>query len=711
MKKILSLLCMVLLVVSCAKDTEYGGTGTEGAMRFSMALQADEVSADQNIVIKIYAKVGEELNLVRRYTSLADVPEKLSLLAGDYVAKVEVGEEVAASFDATDKYYYGEQPFTIKAGLVEPVAVECKLQNTMVAVEYDYTVDATFEDGYTTTVAIAEEYVEKDIKSGKTPALVFAESKTGYMLLPEGQTTLVWQFEGINPKEVGSELPDGSVTADGKLIFTGEIKSVKAGARYTIKLKYSPDAPGALGGFTAVVDEIVTEYQDNISFSPDPTIVPDGVNVDEVQSAIGANHVYKISALAPINKISIISDGEEFNVPLTPSTSAYKFNSTPIVGVTAVRTDDKGCNYDLTITEEFFVNVPGGVSPVTIYVEDRDSGHKSIEVSYLNQGVMLLDPSDFTAGWNNTIVFQAEVLDPMAADVKIAYRKLGDEAWSYAAATKQGDSNIYRTAAVSVANPETEYEYMLMFGDVQKGKIVSDTTPAGAQLPNAGFEEWGTQDGYIVPYLTGTDPFWLTGNEGAKMASAVLTQSSTDTRPGSKGRTSAYLKSQKAAVMGIGKFAAGNLFTGTFSLSGMDGTVTFGRDFAFNGKPKSLSFWMKHNEGVIDNGSQASGNDLCTVMFIITDGSTYAVNTKDSSTFFTMDDLATMKGVIAYGYYQTRESNNEWTEYTVDVIYREDMKDVTPQKIVVSFTPSGYGDYFCGSTQSWMYVDDIKLNY
>jgi hypothetical protein len=38
-------------------------------------------------------------------------------------------------------------------------------------------------------------------------------------------------------------------------------------------------------------------------------------------------------------------------------------------------------------------------------------------------------------------------------------------------------------------------------------------------------------------------------------------------------------------------------------------------------------------------------------------------------------------------------------------------KNAKPKKIVVSFTPSGYGDYFCGSTSSWMYVDDIVLNY
>ena len=163
--------------------------------------------------------------------------------------------------------------------------------------------------------------------------------------------------------------------------------------------------------------------------------------------------------------------------------------------------------------------------------------------------------------------------------------------------------------------------------------------------------------------------------------------------------------------MGIGKFAAGNLFTGTFALNGMDGIVTFGRDFTFTAKPKSVSFWMKNNEGDIDQGSHASGTDIYTIMVIITDGTTYSVNTKDESTFLKVDQLDNTPGVIGYGYISGSDSRAEWTLETINITYVERMKSVKPKKIVVSFTPSGYGDYFCGSTKSWMYVDDIVLNY
>ena len=178
-------------------------------------------------------------------------------------------------------------------------------------------------------------------------------------------------------------------------------------------------------------------------------------------------------------------------------------------------------------------------------------------------------------------------------------------------------------------------------------------------------------------------------------------------------KSSAYLKSQFASLMGIGKFAAGNLFTGTFMLSGMDGIVTFGRDFEYTAKPKSLSFWIKNYEGTIDQGSEASGTDRYAIMVIITDGTTFTVNTKDKSTFMTVERLRNneLPGVIGYGCIAGTDSRSEWTKETIDITYYEDKKSVKPKKIVVMFTPSSYGDYFCGSTSSWMYLDDIVLNY
>ena len=94
MKKIFAILSVAFALVSCSTEIESAVelATNEGAMRLGVALQ-QSISAEEDVVIKIYKVEGEEQNLVRRYTSLNDVPEHLALLAGDYVAMAQVGEK------------------------------------------------------------------------------------------------------------------------------------------------------------------------------------------------------------------------------------------------------------------------------------------------------------------------------------------------------------------------------------------------------------------------------------------------------------------------------------------------------------------------------------------------------------------------------------------------------------------------------------------
>ena len=676
MKKLFALLSVVLVAVSCSKDidTNIEFAAGEGAMRFGIATQS-ALDADDSVVIKIYKVENEEQKLIRRYDAFADVPEVLALLAGNYMAKVQVGEKSAISFDK--KYYYGEQSFTVTQGIVTPVTVDCKLQSTIVRVEYDATIAQNFSEGYFTTVAIAESYDAAAISTGDVLSLTYTETKEGYVIMPEGQTSLFWHFEGTHP-------------AEGKIMKEALIANVKPSARYTIRLKYSKDAPGGLV-INAIVDETLDEKNDTIVFSPDPTVLGADFDITEEQLSTFASRVYNISSLAPISVMTMSIDGQEYNL----------LSETP-AGVTLNKIDE--VTYTLTVADTFFATVAGGKQTLTLHIEDVDGGKATKGINYLVQGVMPLVTYDL---WFATATFEATVINTTASSVKIAYSANGGE-WQEVVA-QAGANGIY-AATITNLSPATNYSYKLVIDGADAGKGLAMATAAGTQLPNGDMERWHTKT-WILPYGEGDSPFWLTGNEGGNMAGATLTAPSTDVRPGSAGVSSAYLKSQKAQVMGIGKFAAGNLFTGTFSLNGMDGIVTFGRDFAFTAKPKSLSFWMKNNEGAIDQGSHASGTDIYTIMVLITDGTTFAVNTKDTSTFLNVTELNNLPGVIGSGYMSGSDSRAEWTKETIDIVYREDKSNVKPKKIIVSFTPSGYGDYFCGSTSSWMYVDDIVLNY
>ena len=67
------------------------------------------------------------------------------------------------------------------------------------------------------------------------------------------------------------------------------------------------------------------------------------------------------------------------------------------------------------------------------------------------------------------------------------------------------------------------------------------------------------------------------------------------------------------------------------------------------------------------------------------------------------------EAVIGYGELLLGESVSEWTEFTINIEYRR--FDVEPTHILIVCTSSMYGDYFIGSENSKMWIDDFKLLY
>ena len=662
MKRIFAFLSAVLVLASCSKDTEpvVEMAINEGAMRFGVAMQA-EIGTEDDVLVKIYKDENGEQKLIRRYEALSDIPEYLVLLSGDYVAKVQVGERQIASFD--QRYFIGEQPFTVTDGEVTEVDVECHLLSTTVCVEYDATVVEALNEGYFTAVAVADNYDAQAIEIGDVFALNYETTKDGYFVMPEGQTTLFWHFEGTHPVE-------------GDIVKEAAIAEVKPGYKYTVKLKYSKDAPGDLK-IEATVDVSVEEKDDTIIFSPDPTIMSDGTfELTDVQYSTTESRTYLVSSLADINVLNIEVGGQVFDLL-----------QGDVAGVEVVMTD--ATNYTVSVKAEFFNEVEAGSQNLTIHVEDIDGGRLNKSIAYSVQGIL-----PFTAEqrnlWARKATFKVNVVNSEATDVVVAYSTDGST-WSEAVATKGADG-LY-TAAISDLSTSKNYTYRLKIDGVEFGKSYSFATEDGVQLPNSGFEEWSNEKTPAGLWNSGNNSFvtLMTRNEGAH-----------------SGSYAAFLKSQYAV-----KFAAGNLFTGDFQLniSTMSGVVTFGKSFSFNASPKSFSFWMKNTQGTINKGDKASGTDIYTAMVLITEGNRYAVDTTNESSFLALDRLGTLPGIIAYGYVSDTDSNADWVQKTITLNYVDGWETKTPKMVVVSFTPSGYGDYFCGSTDSQMYVDDVQFNY
>jgi hypothetical protein len=179
-----------------------------------------------------------------------------------------------------------------------------------------------------------------------------------------------------------------------------------------------------------------------------------------------------------------------------------------------------------------------------------------------------------------------------------------------------------------------------------------------------------------------------------------------------------YMDSEYIVV----KFAAGNGYIGSWG--GMDGTnakVYFGQPFDYNAKPKAIRFWAKWNCGTIDKVSNNVGKkgdpDLCKIFCCMTTDTHLVDSSKGKETTFSPSDADIKSGDARYNkvlysaYMDTTESQTEWKQIEIPFSFYGTDPNQVPSHIILTFTCSGYGDYFTGSDASWMYVDDIELLY
>ena len=377
---------------------------------------------------------------------------------------------------------------------------------------------------------------------------------------------------------------------------------------------------------------------------------------------------------------------------------------------------------------------------------------------------LIIEPTevaiDFTyvAAGANVIWIKAAAID--GANIQFAYRKRGSTEWlkvkdEWYARDSKNAYNRYEEgfvkAVVRGLEHNTEYEvigYAITEKDGTTTTKESDTkvvtTSAHYQMPNSQLEEWGefTNDPRKLPtgeagpcwypFSSVQDMFWATGNPGATSLgpSYNLTYPSNDTPLGSTSTKSAYMASRYVVV----KFAAGNLFVGHYGeTAGTNAYVYFGKPISQTVRPTAIRFKIKYYCGGIDYVASKKADagveyhigskqipvkggdaDLAKVFFCVTDWTEpHCVYSADETTFF---DPRTADGVLGIGYFDTYSTpepssvdTSAWHEMTLPIEYKSFESDTS--YLLLTFTCSGYGDYFTGSTSSWMYVDDIELLY
>ena len=317
-------------------------------------------------------------------------------------------------------------------------------------------------------------------------------------------------------------------------------------------------------------------------------------------------------------------------------------------------------------------------------------------------------------GWVRTAWLYGEGLS--GTKLGFRYRETGNETWLEVASDDiVVDGGSFR-AQVGGLQPETDYEAVAYSGEDESGVVTFRTEPE-LPLPNADFETWGTVGGLVCPYLSTAEMFWDTGNKGAATVNATLTEGTPDTRPGSPGKTAASLTSKFAGIASLGKFAAGNIFIGNYyATEGTNGRVNFGRPFTSH--PTALRGWVKFTNGKIDykgNHPTLTTDDFDEGMIYIAMGTWTAdkyggtaespvqVFSKEPNTFFNKN----AEDVIGYGELVLDKSIDGWMEFTIPITYKS--TDLNPTHIIIVCSASRWGDYFAGSTQNRMWLDDFEL--
>jgi hypothetical protein len=329
----------------------------------------------------------------------------------------------------------------------------------MVCVEYDSSVFEKFNDGFFTTVAVADSYDADAIASGDIHSLTYTETKNGFFVLPENFTSLIWHFEGTHP-------------AEGKIVKEAVIRDVKPAVKYTIRLKYSKDAPGSLA-IDATVEIAEPEHRDDkVAFSPDPTVKGEDVNRETPYNYTGGARNFTIAALDTISQLNITYGEQTFDL----INNTYEG-----VAVTKISAKD----YTVALSEQFFANLYGGTQTIAFRIKDASGGVGYQECTCFIEGILPLESYDL---WFSTANFSAYCYS--SEGITIGYRVAGGE-WAQLPVTASGVENLYNATATDFA-AATTYEYALFENGVQLGLALSITTPAGTQIPAAGFEKLQT---------------------------------------------------------------------------------------------------------------------------------------------------------------------------------------------------------------------------
>lgn len=297
------------------------------------------------------------------------------------------------------------------------------------------------------------------------------------------------------------------------------------------------------------------------------------------------------------------------------------------------------------------------------------------------------------------------------ADVKnsFQYREASSEEWIDVNIADVTQNQGAFSVCIPHLKPLTEYAVRAVSGK-DYGNEVKVTTATTEILPDGAFDQWWLNGKVWCPWEENGERFWDTGNTGAATLGQSNVMPSDDTPPGITGQ-SAKLETRFVGIAGIGKLAAGSIYTGSFKkIDGTNGILDFGREWHL--RPTKLRGYMKYKTAPINYANAdykylMDRPDSCHIYIAMTDWVEpfeIRTNPKNRQLFNSHSPE-----IIAYGELIRGSDTNGWEEFEIKLNYRSTSR--VPRYIQITCAASKYGDFFTGGTGACLYVDQFSLQY
>lgn len=739
---------------SCSAETPFDREG-EGTIRLHTVVNSvttraddDQTASDpmQEYKDKCIVYISSEKGLIYKKVGLHNVDETITLKTGHYAAEAWTGDSVDVSFDK--KFFRGYEAFEVTKGSQQNIALTCKIQNVVASINTSTIDPNLMKDDYIITIKNSRGEIVFDKDN--------APSERAYFMMPDGDDSLEYTISGSR--------------LDGKpFTKSGTIEGVKRAHHYILNFEYNPDGSGQQSPNSGAVflqiiikDEDIHDSQ-NVTVHSRPTITGVDFKIDKQQVFTSDDDIpeslnVKLCGFKGLRELAVTSpSASELGIPS---------DSINLLGADANRLQpyqDAGLvwtepEYNVkTDVATAYLTIPGEMIKrlstdatsehvIRITIKDGDSDPKTQSATIRiarNEGTIkiedpiVLDKVDQNTDCLSTTPYSFTIPFTLSDEIEgtpgVEYSKADEDSWTFvpvaipAKAPRRSAMTRAQqkyTVTITGLEPGTDYKYRAACGDFHSDAIMTFTTESKFTIPDASFEEWSSYQAstmlgtktVALPGNTGDKEtsFWGSGNEGSATANLTLTNKSTDMKH--SGQYSARLGSNSA----LGVIAAGNIFTGKYvKTDGTNGVLSVGRPY--NGShPAKLKVYANYRPGsgvtISDKNKDflpanfAGGTDHGQIYVALTTEEVEIRTNPSNRKLFESNDPV----VLAYG--QVTWTGNfgpdgQLQEIVIPLEYNDRAKKTKPTHLVIVCSASKYGDYFSGSKNSVMYLDDFELIY